>query len=836
MNARQFLRCGALAVALLEPSADLRAQDGAEPPSSAPSPGTPAPSQEPATPNAGAPSSSPPQVAPAPQETPATESGAGSQGAQVLEPIEIRQSKPRQARRTPPARPTIVASRPAPAAPAPQPSPQQIVTERSNAFDTARNQIFAVPGTSAAQLDRQAIEAMPQGANAPLDKLILQAPGVSQDSLASGSLHVRNEHGNLQYRLNGIVIPDGVSGFGQILDTGLIGNLSLITGVLPAQYGLRTSGVIDLQTRRNAFDNSGTLSVYGGSHGTFSTGLEYGGTYAGNCPTPNDPAFYVKTPISSVGGPCPGATQYYVMGRFLTNDVGLENPTSSYDAIHDVTRQGKAFGYASTILDETSRLSVIVGSSTNTYQIPNNPGQQTLSERGVFPGMTAFGIGTFDSAFLNENQRESTQYGVVAWQKSAENLDLQLAYFTRNSSLHFTPDPVGDLLFNGIASDIRRRSFVNGVQGDGSYRLNDSHTLRAGFAVSAERTAVSSSSLVEPLDALGNAIDSPFNIYESSSKVGWLLSGYVQDEWRLTDKLTLNTGLRFDQMYQFVEANQLSPRVNVVYKPFDGTTLHAGYARYFTPPVQVEATPVNVALYQNTTGAPPGQGISPMVPERADYFDVGIEQALWPGFKIGLDAYYKNATGLIDNGQFGAAYILTGFNYQRGENAGVELTANYTNGNFRAYGNIAVAQQIATNPISNQYLFDNTTPLPALGGLTELQYLQSHYVYTDHAEKVVASAGASYLWEGTRFSVDMIYGYGLRSGDANLNRVPPYTQVNVGASREFKLFSDKPTTIRFDVINLFDTIYEIRDGSGIGVFAPQFGPRRGYFVGVAQKF
>jgi outer membrane receptor protein involved in Fe transport len=46
---------------------------------------------------------------------------------------------------------------------------------------------------------------------------------------------------------------------------------------------------------------------------------------------------------------------------------------------------------------------------------------------------------------------------------------------------------------------------------------------------------------------------------------------------------------------------------------------------------------------------------------------------------------------------------------------------------------------------------------------------------------------------------------------------------------------NKPITLRFDVVNLFDKIYEIRDGSGIGVFAPQFGPRRGFFVGVTQK-
>ena len=166
---------------------------------------------------------------------------------------------------------------------------------------------------------------------------------------------------------------------------------------------------------------------------------------------------------------------------------------------------------------------------------------------------------------------------------------------------------------------------------------------------------------------------------------------------------------------------------------------------------------------------------------------------------------------------------------------------------------MAVAQQRATDPVSNQYLFGNT-PLADLGGLTELQYLQTHMIYTDHNQFVTASAGAVYKfcgpiasvaetfgdnglsWCGTTLSADVIYGSGLRNGDANIGTVPPYTQVNVGIKREFLLPNDPLTmTVRFDVVNLFDSIYEIRDGSGIGVFAPQFGPRRGFFLGLSKK-
>ena len=60
--------------------------------------------------------------------------------------------------------------------------------------------------------------------------------------------------------------------------------------------------------------------------------------------------------------------------------------------------------------------------------------------------------------------------------------------------------------------------------------------------------------------------------------------------------------------------------------------------------------------------------------------------------------------------------------------------------------------------------------------------------------------------------------------------------VNLGVSREFQLApGDKPITARFDIVNVFDQVYELRNGSGIGVFAPQYGARRGYYFGLSQK-
>src|SRR6185437_1663087 len=256
-----------------------------------------------------------------------------------------------------------------------QPSSQAAqLAAKNGAFDQARGNIFTTVGTTSNQIGHDTIQDLPQGANQSVEQVLLQAPGVSQDSAASGSLHVRNDHANLQYRINGVLLPDGVTGFGSIFDTSFIGSLSLVTGALPAEYGLRTTGLVDITTRTDLFNNTGTISMYGGSHGTIEPSFEYGGTFGSTCPTsPSTGTLTYKTPAASTD--CFAGVQYYFTGRYLQNTVGIENPTPAYNAIHDFTQQERGFAYMSAIVDPTTRVSLIAGTAFNNFQIPNVPGQ-----------------------------------------------------------------------------------------------------------------------------------------------------------------------------------------------------------------------------------------------------------------------------------------------------------------------------------------------------------------------------------------------------------------------------------------------------------------------------
>lgn len=666
-----------------------------------------------------------------------------------------------------------------------------VAAERLN---KARGGLSPKTGGSVYRFGDADVGALPEGGSTPFNQVLLQAPGVAADSF--GQLHVRGDHGNLQYRINGVILPEGITGFGQALDSRFAQRIDLLTGALPAQYGYRTAGIVEIETKTR-FEPGGRIDLYGGSQGTFNPSVEYGGTQ--------------------------GNLSYYLSGSFLASDAGIENPTSSSNPIHDRTEQSKGFGYLSYLVNPTTRLTAMFGTYDGKFEIPNNPGQTPNPDF-----LAAAGVAGFDSAGLDERQRETNRYGIIALQSSiGADFDYQVALFSRYTSVRFTPDPIGDLVFNGIASKVFRSSFSNGIQGDGSYRLNDAHTLRMGLFASTENIRSDNESTVFPVDASGTVTGAPFGIADNNSRNGNRLAGlYLQDEWRASDRLTINYGLRADYLDAFVESSQLSPRLGLVYKLTPQTTFHTAYARYFTPPPTELVSPRTVALFAGTSNAPEVTQNDAVQPERSHYFDIGVSHQLSSAFNVGVDGFYKRVTHLLDEGQFGQALIFSPFNYAEGKIYGIELSASYKTDRFSAYANLARTTSLAKEVNSAQFNF----------GADELEYIADHWVHTDHDQKYTASAGIAYTWLGTQYSADAIYGSGLRRGFANTERLPSYVQVNLGANRKFQTVELGTIEARVAVINAFDKVYLIRDGSGIGVGAPQYGPRRGFFVGLSKIF
>ena len=663
------------------------------------------------------------------------------------------------------------------------------------ALDQSRNALSPDTGSSQYVIDQKAIAQLPLGESTPVNQVLLQAPGVVQDSY--GGLHVRGDHANLQYRIDGVIIPESISGFGQTLDARTIKTVKLLDGALPAQYGLRTAAVVDITTKSgHDLGNGGSVGITGGSFGTLN-------------------------PNASIWGSS-DRWSYFLTANYLESDVGIENPTPSRKPVHDHTNQVKAFGDVSYLIDNNTRLSFMFGAANSRFQIPNNPGQT--------PSFGYLDQTDFNSADLNERQSEQTRFGVLALQGKLGNTDYQVSLSQRYSSLQFRPDLVGDLMFNGVASSINRSNRSSTLQADFATPLGDAHTLRYGVYGSFERAPSTNNAWVFPIDADGNqASTTPINILDGNRVTAKTWSGYVQDEWSIGDKLTVNYGVRGDVYKAFRTESQLSPRLGAVYQATDDTTLHAGYSRYFTPPATEAITTTNIQKFDGTTNALPDNGNNTPLAERSDYFDAGIQQRFGSALTLGLDAYYRKVSRLQDEGQFGAALVYSTFNYAKGLIRGAEFTADYDNGPWSAYFNLAVSRATGKRVITSQYNFSPD----------DLAYVQDHYIFLDHDQRVASSGGVSYaIDQATRVGANYLFGSGLRKDGAVPNgaSLPAYFQLNLSLSHDFEFQSTGKLHTQLAVINALDRTYELRDGTGIGVGAPQFGPRRGLYATVQKDF
>jgi outer membrane receptor for ferrienterochelin and colicins len=687
--------------------------------------------------------------------------------------------------------------------------PTVVVTARH--LNEQRSAIETQTGASTYTIDSTALAAMPGGDNVQLNQVLLQAPDVVQDSF--GQLHVRGDHNDLQYRLNGIILPEGISVFSQTLSPRLISSLSLITGALPAEYGLRTAGIIDLSTNSGLLQPGGNVSLYGGSHDTFQPSAEFGGSS--------------------------GSLSYYVTGDMLRNDLGIESPDGSSDPLHDHSTQVHGFSYLEDILDPANRISLILGASDDAYQIPN--------QRGLQPslGLAVNGMTDYLSDDLNENQHELAEYAILSWQHSGDDLNWQSSLSARFTSLHFSPDWTGDLLYNGLSQDAFKADTALAWQTDAAYTIDAAHTLRTGFYFQhdASSSTTNTQTLCQGVDVTGICLAStpvnvPVTVFDGGNQSQEIESVYLQDEWKVLTELTLNYGLRFDSYSAYSHGNQVSPRVNFVWQLPEGTTVHGGYSKYFTPPPFELVSSANYTRFYGTSALPIGSVTldAPPVAESANYYDLGIQQKLLNSITLGVDAFYEQASNLIDEGQFGAPIVLTPFNYKYGHLGGVEFTGNYSVSDLSIYGNLAFQTAKGKDVESSQFSFTQT----------QLAYIQNNYIHLDHEERVSASGGVAYMLFGTRLSTDLLFGSGLRddgppgalpdgSGIPNGGHTPSYLTVNLGASHAFQM-PGGPLTVRFDIINASDKLYEIRSGSGIGVFAPQWGAGRGFFVGVSKDF
>ena len=510
-------------------------------------------------------------------------------------------------------------------------------------------------------------------------------------------------------------------------------------------------------------DNLADVDFYGGQRGTEHPSFEYGGSK--------------------------GNFSYFTTGQYSHTDRGVEPPTSGPTAIHDTANQGIRI-----------RLFFVFAESDDAAE-PDHRRLRSIISRFRANPESAAGLPAGRRAGLSVGRcpRRPVRAELLRRPRAAGHR--RRGYRLPDRAVQplfdgsFYPDYKGDLIYNGAASKVFRSDWGNGFQLDTAYHGVPDHTIRLGGYFDSERAEIDNHEATFPAAGGVQSSRNRHFVVDNIALQTWIYSVYLQDEWKPFDQLTINYGVALRPLRRPGACGPGEPRVALEYTPIKGTTFHAAYARQFTPP---PTELVSVSTYQEIQRHYRRAGFQwQWNSDGGARSSVrrGRNPAITPGLNVGIDSYYKKATDLIDEGQFGPALIFETFNYAKGRVWGTEFTGSYTHENsvhlrqLRLQRRAGHAGRVGAVQLRARRTEVHQQPLYLSGSRPDVHL----------------SAGAVYNWNGFTFSIDGIYGSGLRSGFANTGNLPYYIQVDAGITRRVPLPNNRGVLeFRTAIVNLAD--------------------------------
>jgi outer membrane cobalamin receptor len=613
---------------------------------------------------------------------------------------------------------------------------------------------------------------LPTGGTAALSDVLAQMPGVAIDQ-------------NQQIQINGVLVPLDINTnppFLSMINPQFVSRLDLIDGVLPSRYAYATGGVVDIRTKDGCSQPGGGVSLTLGQRGTIEPTAQFAG--------------------------CAGKFSYYVNGMYDRGNTAFSQATPGVDPIHDMTHSAQGFGFFNYQFSPNTRLSVTLSASSSNNELPNVP--------DLAPQFTLAGVSPQNSSAIDSRLNFHDKLAIVALNGgNGGGLTWQIAYAAHTITQAFRPDNAGELIYQGVASTSTHVDHDNTLEGDVSWKVG-AQTLGAGFYVGQYLVNVVDTTLAFATDADGNQLGTtPLSLGSTTHQANLVLGVYASDLWQITDRLKLDTGLRFDRLTGSTDHAQVDPTINLSYKLGADAVLHAGFARYMQVPSLQGIAPDAATLFAGTTAAASQSGIVNPLTEDDDYWDVGLTKRIGDHVRLSLDGYYERTHHYLDTGQFGVVPIFAPFNYGEGHIWGTELAVSYRRGPLTSYVNLTLGQNWQKGVATGQFNFDPE----------ELAYINSHPILLDHQPLAGVSAGLTYKLRGWSISLDGLYSSGLRGGFADQVALPAVVQVNASVERSFHVPGLGQMTNRIIIVNLTDRTNLIRPAEGIGIFQSAYGPR-----------
>ena len=660
-------------------------------------------------------------------------------------------------------------------------------------------------------LSRKEIEALPRGNNNELQDVLLTIPSAVYGSLKQ--VHIRQDHANLQLRVDGVPIPDTVSStFSDVISPRAWERADIILGGMEAQYGNKAAAVLDITTKSGTKPSFGSMQVMGGSNQTINPSMEYGGTIGEKF-------------------------RFYILNSHTATNRGIEPPTLGHSIFHGQSERNQTFIRGDYQHDNKNNFTWLFLNSVAKYQIPTQPGLDLDPSGQMLPLLQAGrpGFTPVASQALNEFQKENNQYGHMVWRHDVNaNNFFSLAGYMRHTRATFKTDPLNVLAYTAdptgpfSASDQDRNAYSTGLRLDYTYVHSSQHLIKAGFQIDRTQSVNKTRLFTFADDGAGNPTGDLLSLNADNRQIGYRQEFWIQDQWTPNERWTFNLGLRGDAVQYLRNEGQVSPRVGVSYKYDPSNVFHVFYGRMFTPP-NLEAISFAKLNTAGTRAEPDDTTNNTVRAERAHYFEVGSYHALNRYATLQFTGWYKLSNFLSDAGQFGTTPLLNYFALERGWQRGMDaalklqLTENLT-----ARGNVAWGQCKGYGLQSGHFLLEakEIADINSRGG-----------VFCDHMQTLTSSAIVTYRFlERTTVTGQMLFASGLRTAEneeakTNSAHSPSYTIYNVSIAHVFPLpWEGQKFLLGFDIINLFDQQYYINQGEGsIGLGVAHAGMPRSFF-------
>jgi outer membrane receptor protein involved in Fe transport len=497
-----------------------------------------------------------------------------------------------------------------------------------------------------------------------IESMVASTPGFVTDD--NGRMHPRGSESQVQYVVDGVPVTDNMSAiFSTSLDARTLRTVEVLTGGIPAEFGDKLAGVINVNTRSGLEGpTQGGLSFSGGS---FSTG---------------EVAADFSTHTRKLG--------------FLTNLSAstsqryLDPPT--LDNFHNFGRTGKAFFRLDYQFDANNTLRGVFNFGGSNFQVPNRTAQEIAGQ--------------------DQRQRLRDNSQNISFQHIfSPNTVAQFSFFHRQSNAKLISNPSATPV---VAQQDRTLQNYGGI---GSIALTrGSHNIKFGgqftiTPVDEHFTFYPTATFPDLEDEDGNVFPNPVNNFTAAnpfsfngSKTGRSLSAYIQDRFTLANNLTLDVGVRYDHYKLLITDHAISPRLGFAYYiPKTKTTFRASYNRLFQPPPaenlllasSAEAAAISpIAVLRGFTT------VEPILPDKEHVFEGGMQQLLSNYLRLNLTVYQKRIQNFSDKDQFFETGVIFPIAISAGRVTGEEVRLESTEiHGFHSFVSYANARAFGVTPI-----------------------------------------------------------------------------------------------------------------------------------------